>query len=46
MTGFVQIIEFTTSRADEIRALLEERRNQPGKAVRGLITQDRDRPGT
>ena len=46
MSGFVQIIEFTTSRYDEIRALIDERRDQPGLAVRGMVAQDRDRPGT
>ena len=46
MTGFVQIIEFTTSRYDEVRALVDERRDQPGLALRGTIAQDRDRPGT
>ena len=47
MAGFVQIIEFTTSRMDEIRALVQEMRDQPiGLAVRGTFTADRDRPGT
>ncbi len=47
MTGFVQIIEFKSSRSDEIRALAEEVRDQPGSlAVRGTITADRDRPDT
>ncbi len=47
MTGFVQIIEFKSSRTDEIRALTEEIRDKPGSlAVRGTITADRDRPGT
>lgn len=47
MAGFVQIIEFNSSRIDEIRALVEEWRD-PGRglAVRGTITADRDRPGT
>ncbi len=47
MAGFVQVIEFTTSRMDEIRALVQEMRDQPiGLAVRGTFTADRDRPGT
>ena len=45
MTGFVQIIEFKTSRYDEIRGLLEERRAQPGLALGGMMAEDRDRPG-
>ena len=45
MTGFVQIIEFKTSRYDEIRALVDERRDQPGLALGGMIAEDRDRPG-
>lgn len=46
MARFVQIIEFTTSRYDEIRAFMEERGNEPGLAQRGMVGQDRDRPGT
>lgn len=46
MSGFVQIIEFTSSRYDDIRALVAERGDQPGLARRGMIAQDRDRPGT
>lgn len=46
MSRFVQIIEFTTSRYDEIRALVDDRRDRPGLAVGGMIAQDRDRPGT
>ncbi len=46
MAGFVQIIEFTSSRYDEIRALVDQRRDQPGLALRGLVARDRDRPGT
>ena len=45
MAGFVQIIEFKTSRYDEIRALVDERRDQPGLALGGMIAEDRDRPG-
>ncbi|MBA2698499.1 MAG: hypothetical protein H0U61_06960 [Nocardioidaceae bacterium] len=47
MTGFVQIIEFQSSRLDDLKKLVEERREQgPGSALRGTITADRDRPGT
>ena len=46
MAGFVQIIEFKTSRYDEIRALVEERRDRPGLAQGGMIAADRDQPGT
>ena len=48
MPGFVQIIEFTTTRIDEVRALGEEIRNGPatGLVLRGTITADRDRPNT
>ena len=46
MVGFVQIIEFKTSRHDEIRALLDARRDQPGSALGGMIAEDRDQPGT
>ena len=47
----VQIVEHTTSRHDEVRAVGErfrERRTTgggAGTAVRGTVTQDRDRPG-
>jgi quinol monooxygenase YgiN len=46
---FVQIIEFQTSRNDEMDAIEQEwRRATEGKRtlVRELKTQDRDRPGT
>ena len=45
--GFVQIMEFKTSRIDDIRALVTEMRSEhgPGAAVRGTVTQDLDRPG-
>lgn len=46
MTGFVQIIEFKTSRYNEIRAMVDEVRDQPGLAQGGMIAEDRDRPGT
>ncbi len=47
MAGFVQIIEFQTSRMDEIRQLVEEMRSDlgPGFAGRGTVTVDRDRAG-
>ncbi|MCW2790232.1 MAG: hypothetical protein JWP56_2535 [Aeromicrobium sp.] len=48
MAGFVQIIEFTTTRIDEVRALGDEWREKAdgGLALRGTITADRDRPNT
>ncbi len=47
MAGFVQIIEFRTSRLDEMKALSEEFRDRRADAtfVRGLVTADRDREG-
>jgi quinol monooxygenase YgiN len=48
MAGFVQIIEFKTSRIDEIEALANERspQLQAGSTVhRVTVTADRDRPG-
>ena len=47
--SFVQIIEFTTSRADELDALLDEwleRTEGKRTATRGVQTRDRDRPNT
>jgi hypothetical protein len=46
VAGFVQIIEFTTSRIDEVRALGEEIRGQApsGMVARGNFTADRDNP--
>jgi quinol monooxygenase YgiN len=51
MAGFVQIIEFQTSRIDEIRALVEKFRSDRAAEgdgstapVRGTFTQDRDQP--
>jgi len=48
MAGFVQIIEFKTTRIDEVKALGEELRSQaePGPVLRGTFTADRDRPDT
>ena len=47
MAGFVQIIEFKTSRIDEMDALVEEMRASgvPMPMVRATMTADRDRPG-
>ena len=47
MSGFVQIIEFKTSRVEELQALADEMESGPGPgaALRGTVTQDRDRPG-
>lgn len=48
MAKFIQIIEYQSSRIDEIRALGEEFRSQqrdPGSAARITVTADRDRPG-
>ena len=45
--GFVQIIEYQTSRYDEIRALVDKYRDQlnQGTARRVVSCADRDRPG-
>jgi hypothetical protein len=48
MAGFVQIVEFKTSRIDEIKAFIQERQPQmeDGSTVQRLTaTADRDRPG-
>jgi hypothetical protein len=48
MGAFIQIIEFDTSRYDEMQKLLDEMQaTREGDAVarRGTATQDRDRPG-
>lgn len=47
MAGFVQIIEFKTSRVNEIRDLVAEMgaRTGTGSALRGTVTADLDRPG-
>lgn len=47
MAGFVQIIEFRTSRLEELRALSDEfdDRRQGGAMVHGVVTADRDEPG-
>ncbi len=49
MAEFVQIIEFRTSRFDELRKLADDwratRMSQPGAPSLGLFTRDRDDPG-
>ena len=47
MAGFVQIIEFRTSRIDEVRQLVDEMRTEfgPGAAMRGTAAADRDVQG-
>jgi hypothetical protein len=52
MAGFVQIIEFTTTRPDEVRSLGEQYRadrkasGDPAPVLKGTITADKDRPNT
>ena len=52
MAGFVQIIEFTTTRPDEVKALGDQYRadrKASGEAppvIRGTFTADKDRPNT
>ena len=48
MAGFIQIIEYRTSRFDEVKALGEERaHNDPGSLARRVTaTENRDKPGT
>ena len=48
MAGFVQIIEYQTSRFDEVKALgVERARTDTGSLARRVTaTEDRDRPGT
>jgi quinol monooxygenase YgiN len=49
MAGFVQIIEYTTSRFDEIMELADKLRaggqGGPAGAVSVTVTEDRDKPG-
>ena len=47
MAGFVQIMEFKTSRLEEIQALMDEREPQrsAGTVRRLTVAADRDRPG-
>ena len=47
--GFVQLIEFTTSRIDEVESLMDDWVSKTeGKrtAHRGIMAKDRDRPNT
>ena len=47
--AFIQLIEFKTSRLDEIESLMEDwvaRTAGRRKAHRGTVTTDRERPGT
>ena len=47
--GFIQVIEVTTQRPEEIEALGRGWRDQTGgrrTARRSTVTEDRDRPGT
>jgi len=47
--AFIQVIEFTTTRPDEVEALVGEWRTKTeGRrtAQRGTFTQDRERPNT
>lgn len=48
MGRFVQVIEFQSSRVDELRELGEKYRTERSGSgpVRGTVTADRDRPGT
>jgi quinol monooxygenase YgiN len=47
MAGFIQIVEYTTTRFDEVRALGESYAEQrAGGPVRVSVTADRDRPNT
>ena len=49
MGKFVQIIEYTTSRFDEVKALgdqMAEARAAAGRVRRVTVTSDRDRPNT
>jgi hypothetical protein len=48
MPGFVQIMEFETSRIDEVEALSEQMQEERGDALlasKATVTEDRDRPG-
>ena len=47
--SFVQIIEYTSSRIDEIKALIDEYQagqEGPSPVIRGIATADRDTPNT
>ncbi len=43
--GFIQIVQYRTSRPDEVRALGEEFRAQAGDTRPGRVTACRDRDG-
>lgn len=46
--AFIQIVEYTTSRIDEVRTLSEKMRAERGSDTtvrRSTITEDRDKPG-
>ncbi|HET9254137.1 MAG TPA: hypothetical protein VFO16_02910 [Pseudonocardiaceae bacterium] len=46
MAGFVQIVEFKTSRIDEVEALADANQPPADHTVRRItVTADRDRPG-
>ncbi|MFI5036662.1 MAG: hypothetical protein ACHQFZ_10715 [Acidimicrobiales bacterium] len=48
MPGFIQIMEVTTSRVDELEALSKRLRDERGDALlasKATITADRDQPG-
>ena len=48
MPGFVQIMEISTSRIDEVEALSRKMQQERGDALlasRAAVTEDRDRPG-
>ncbi|MDP9182078.1 MAG: hypothetical protein M3P04_04795 [Actinomycetota bacterium] len=48
MAGFIQIVEYSTSRIDEIKDLAEKyraNRGADGGPVRVSLTEDRDKPG-
>jgi hypothetical protein len=47
--SFIQVIEFTTTRPDEVEALVREWRTQTEgrrSAQRGTFTKDREKPNT
>ena len=47
MAGFVQIIEYRTSRFDDVMALGNQYRDAAGSLARHILaTENRDKPGT
>ena len=49
MTGFVQIMEFETSKIDEVEAFAKRMQEERGDALlstKATVTEDRDHPGT